>query len=301
MYLNEKAWEIEQNDPYIVDHAMRNFLDIYSAVMRQYPGKEIYVPEGEELYLRSAECPIKKWLSKTDIEYRRLFLSLSNKMIRYHAEDEYEVLIGGESVKGATEACLNHSFMVSICLDGQWKETQLEGELYSLSEEAEKKVRINNVFTVQQITDDPIKTILERESTFCVYSYEELWRRKDEIFPHLSFCPSVEDNLDRLEKFYMDQVIKKLLELEQYCMKYGNGRFDASLLTKTTLESRSTLEKYETEHTFSDNRGEKYVASWHMRFTGIPGRIFFVPEYGGKNGILICYIGKKLPNVTYPS
>ncbi|MFR3320511.1 MAG: hypothetical protein ACLTSZ_04235 [Lachnospiraceae bacterium] len=39
------------------------------------------------------------------------------------------------------------------------------------------------------------------------------------------------------------------------------------------------------------------MASWHMRFTGIPGRIFFVPGYEPER-MLVCYIGKKLKNVV---
>ena len=48
---------------------------------------------------------------------------------------------------------------------------------------------------------------------------------------------------------------------------------------------------------FYDIDKKSYLAKWHMRFTGIPGRIFFVPNYS-KETILICYIGKKLPNPT---
>lgn len=51
-----------------------------------------------------------------------------------------------------------------------------------------------------------------------------------------------------------------------------------------------------------DNEYEsvEYLASWHMRFTVIPGRIFFIPQYKDDK-ILVCYIGKKLKNVSYPT
>lgn len=69
---------------------------------------------------------------------------------------------------------------------------------------------------------------------------------------------------------------------------------------KLEQESLVTLDKYKKEHTFIDELGVEYLASWHMRFTVIPGRIFFIPQYKDDK-ILVCYIGKKLKNVSYPT
>ena len=79
-----------------------------------------------------------------------------------------------------------------------------------------------------------------------------------------------------------------------------NRPFDAKALPYITPESESTLQKYKDEHTFSDDQGQKYLASWHIRFTGIEGRIFFVPDYE-QDCILICHVGGKLPNVSFPT
>ena len=300
MYLNEKSWEILQDEPYIVDSAIREFLDIYAAVKRKYPRKEIYVPEDELIYLRSTKYPLEKWMASADQEYKRLFLTFRGKCIRYSPEDEYEVTYKGETLKGGTEAYLNESFMMSICLDSKWEQKVIDGELCSINDSEEEIVHIQNVFDIGQLEESSIKDILAKESSINLYNYDELWRRRAELFPHLCFCPSVEQNLRELEVFYLNQVLRKLEELETYCVKYGRGRFDATLLSKTTLESKSTMNKYETQHTFVDEDKVKHIASWHMRFTGIPGRIYFVPEYK-ENCILICYVGKKLPNVTYPT
>ena len=126
------------------------------------------------------------------------------------------------------------------------------------------------------------------------------WERRKKFFPHLYFCPSVEEDFGVLESFYLNQIMRKLKELENYCVKYAGVKFNPTQLTKTTTESKVTMKKYKDEHTFMDEEGAMHIVSWHMRFTGIPGRIFFVPEYK-QGGILVCYIGKKLPNVTYPT
>ena len=81
-----------------------------------------------------------------------------------------------------------------------------------------------------------------------------------------------------------------------------NSRF-----TSETVRLGMTKEKFVEqfgqpfkESFFRDENGVEYEASWHMRFTGISGRIFFVPDYTDTE-MLVCYIGKKLPNATYPT
>ncbi|MFR3320510.1 MAG: hypothetical protein ACLTSZ_04230 [Lachnospiraceae bacterium] len=48
-------------------------------------------------------------------------------------------------------------------------------------------------------------------------NYEELWAKKDDLFPHLCFCPSVEMDLQKLENYYLSQIVQKLEQLEQHC------------------------------------------------------------------------------------
>lgn len=298
MYLNEKAWEIIQEDKRITDNAITSFLDIYSAVKRNYPRIEVYMPENWDIYLCSKGYSIGEWLNSADIEYRRLYLRFVQQAIRYNKEEEYEVSFEGEVFYGGTEAYLNNSFILSICLDDKWKKNNIECKFYSLPDNTEKYISIKNVFYKEQLNSPLIKEILDRENSIKVNSYDELWRRREEFFPHLDFCPSVKDNLDLLEMFYLSQVVRKLAELENYCVKHTGERFEPSYFTKVTPESKTTMEKYKDKHTFVDGNGTEHIASWHLRFTGIPGRIFFIPEYKS-SCILVCYIGKKLPNVKF--
>lgn len=116
MYLNEKSWEVIQEDRYITDNAITNFLDIYAAVKKNYPRIEVYIPEGWTIYLCSKDYSIEKWLSSADIEYKRLYLLFVQKAIRYNKEEEYEVSFEGKMFYGGTEAYLNSSFILSrVC------------------------------------------------------------------------------------------------------------------------------------------------------------------------------------------
>lgn len=250
------------------------------------------------MYIRSLVYPLAKWLAETDADCKRSFLSFWQKRVSYTPEEEYEFSYHGERMEGATEAVLSDSFVISPCLKSEWESPELNGEFFSLKEDTTQELVVPNLYKHEQLLEPFYKTVLSRYSAIKVQSYEELWRMREKLFPHLVFCPSVEKNLSNLEFFYINQVVKKLTELEQYCADNLNKPFDKDLLTKTTPETEATLQKYKKEHTFWDEERCAHLASWHMRFTGIPGRIFFVPEY--KDGkVLVCYIGEKLPNVTY--
>lgn len=299
MYLNEQSWYVQQEDSYVIDEKIKKFLDVYAWIKRKNPRKEIFVPEGEQLYIKSSSYPLAKWLSNADREYRRLYLSFWNKRITYKVEDEYEVRVDNEILKGGTEAHLNDSFMLSIGLDSKWEQKTINALLCSVCEE-EKQISLKNVYCREQLDEIDIQKNFYKKEIEAIKTYEELWKQRDQLFPHLCFCPSIEKDFSVLQISYLDGIIKKLLELEEYCVNFAGKIFDPSKLTKTTLESESTLNQYKKEHTFIDEKGIEYLASWHMRFTGIPGRIFFIPQYE-QDKILICYIGKKLKNVSYPT
>ncbi|MFR3823564.1 MULTISPECIES: hypothetical protein [Hungatella] len=300
MYLNEKAWEIQQDDHYVIHRALKNFMQIYSILAGEFHKPGIFVPAGTEIYLRSSDYPLEKWLSEVDIEYRRLFLSFWGKRIHYQPEEECEVLLDGGRLEGGTEAFINDSFMLSLCLNDIWEKESVKAEFFSLDDPNAEEIFVRNVFEKEQLYRSPILDILKALEDFRIYSYKDLWKRREELFPHLKFCPSVEKNLEKLEAGYVSQVVKKLTELERYCSAHEGERFRPELLTKTTPETDATLKKYEEQHTFTDEEQQRHIVSWHMRFTGISGRIFFVPQYK-ENLILVCYIGEKLPNVTYPT
>lgn len=298
MYLNERAWNTEINDKYRIVAALERLLRIYAILMKKYRLDGMYVPDNLEKQIHSVEYPLGKWFYETDIEYRRLFSRFWEKRIIYHPEEEYEYTYDDQRLESGTEAVLNESFVVSPCFSDEWQVESLEGKFYSLNDDTEETVILSNIYTEAQIENLPISDFLDNKYFKQIYSYEDLWCRRDILFPHLEFCPSVEQDLEKLEVSYINQVIKKLYELERDCLEHDHEPFDKNRLSKTSPESEATLQQYHKEHTFFDEDGKAHIASWHMRFTGIPGRIFFVPNF--KNGkILICYIGEKLKNVKY--
>lgn len=298
MYLNEKAWKTEQADPYIIGNAMKDFLEVYGELDVRFRAGQIYVLKDFDMEL--ASYSVKKWLNTIDRDDRRRFLSFWNKRIEYNPDDECEFQYHEQAMLGALEAIINDNFVISLGLSEEWKQEVLEGTFYSLKTDTQDTVQILNVCNREQLARESILAVLERCRSIEIYTYEELWNRRKEFFPHLEFCPSVEKDLLGLERSYIRQIIKKFVELDDYCAKYAGLPFDPRNLSRTTPETDATLEKYQKEHTFTDMDGNSHLASWHMRFTGIPGRIFMIPDYD-TDKILICYVGKKLPNVSYPT
>lgn len=299
MYLNERSWEIQQDDPYTISKGLKEFLKIYAILSKDYGIQELYVPAEEEPFLRSQTYSIAKWLSEVDLEYRRLFLGMWQKRIVYNQDEECEVTYDDVVLKGGTEAALNQSFLISICFTQKWMLDEIHANLYSVTKDLDTPVIIPNIFRHPQLRDEKTKNIVKNTCKIEVRSYEDLWEKREKLFPNLCFCPSVKKDLDEMENTWLYQIIRKLDELNRYKAENPGIRFWPEQLKKATPESEITLKTYKQQHTFCDAGGKQYLASWHVRFTGIPGRIFFIPDYA-ENSMLICYIGKKLPNVTYP-
>ncbi len=298
MYLNERAWqEPIENEKNITD-AMFNFLRIYKELKERH--QVLYVPKGLDRWLNSNTVPLGKWINSVDPTYRLMYLEMWDKRKEYEPEQDIEFQYKEVPLISATEALVNNSFVLSVATASEWETDVFEGKVISLESDEEETTQVLNVCNQSQLQNSGIQEMLQPQSRWLnkIYDYKEMWRRRKEIFEMLDFCPSVEQNLSNLQRSYFSLVLQRLLELEQYCETHTGMFSPDEIQSKTTPESSETLNKYCSEHTFVDENGEEYLASWHIRFTGIPGRIFFVPNYHG-NRMLICYIGKKLPNVSY--
>ena len=299
MYINEKSWEVHQAIDTEIECALLQFIKLYSVLGEKYGAVALLVPDNMNLNLYSKSFALGKWLARlqqSDREAYRVFMGFWQRKVVYQVDDEYEFTSDSHTFTGAMEAAINDSFIISLCIDEMWKRERLEGNLYCLLEDSNRKVTVDNLYMAEQLLCDSYISFFKNKEAK-IYSYDDLWEKREKLFPHLEFCPSVEKNLKELQISYINQVMIKLTELNRYSQKYSGEKFRPELLTKITLESERTLKEYAKEHTFYDIDKKSYLAKWHMRFTGIPGRIFFVPNYS-KETILICYIGKKLPNPT---
>lgn len=281
MYINEKSFESTIEDKYEIRSCIEKFIKLIYALTTDYRLEDINfcgTASGPEW--NSVNYPYGKWMadSEVDEDTKRRWRLLSRKINYFEEDKSYSFLYENMDIAAGAEAVLNVSYVVSFAADKIWKDYELQGTFIELDE------NIGNIIESEKMADN----------------YEEMWKQREKWFPNLIFSPSVEKNLRNLEMSYIHQIWKKLKELDDYVRLHGEERFDASLLNHATPETDKTLQMYEEEHTFYGEKGNAYLMGWHLRFTGIQGRIFFSPKYQ-ENKILVGYIGKKLKNASYPT
>ena len=131
----------------------------------------------------------------------------------------------------------------------------------------------------------------------------DLWNRRGDLFPSLSFCEHIGKDLVRLQSTdpILRQIIKKLFEMENYCKGWQEGPFNPDHLSfKITGESKVTTQKYPEARTFLCPDGEERIFTWHCRLTPCAWRMYFDPS-AGPGRIYIGNIGPKPPSVNDPT
>ena len=263
MYLNEKSWEILQAKKDEINNGLMQFIGIYGLLCRKYGNMEVLVPKKTNIKLYGNNFTFEKWLGELkhrDVEAYRLFMIFWKNIVWYEPEEDFEFIYEKQYLTGAMEAVISDSFIISLCVDHKWEKDKIEGNLYSLIEDRSQKAEINNLYTQEQVNFEPYLTFL-KTVRLKIYSYKDLWEKRSKLFPYLEFCPSIEKEIVSLETFYINQVLCKLKELNEYSREYSGQRFRPELLTKTTPETNETLKKYAQQHTFYDQDNKSHLAT----------------------------------------
>lgn len=189
------------------------------------------------------------------------------------------------------------SLAISFFSESKWDVSQLELQIEELNDEGNLERHSACICHASQQAHveshtDWINDWLQRQ----VEEGAELWERRTELFPHLSFCETVYKQLALLDcgSPSLRQVVKRLFELERYSQNWLQGiPFEADQLpSKATPESPGRRDQLEEQLTFLCADGEERRFNWHLRFTPGAGRIYFYPKQPGE--IIIGYIGEKL-------
>ena len=133
-----------------------------------------------------------------------------------------------------------------------------------------------------------------------VASARDLWDRRDTLFPHLEFCPSIEGQIMGLRPSEprFQQVVNKLFDLENYFAGWVAGGFDPNAFAKCKPASRETIACYSNDYRYITYDADTVVANWHLYLTPGKGRLYFEADGVSRRGI-VCHVGDKLPDVSY--
>lgn len=263
------------------------------------------------LLILAPDYSIVRWRNdpEVDLEERRFFKTLTQKYpvwtdVAENIKDSFDlsdVFHEDERAKGLGFAFLIDGLAVSFQSESKWNSHHLElkiqrldeeGELIDEIEEIKHASRVNHLFEHTEWIKQRIETNIKNGL--------DIWNRREELFPNLSFCECVEEQLQSLnDKHPMLQLVKsRLLKLENYCKNWSDGTFESNSLGKTSQESQITLQnpKYQNERTFLCPDGQDRLFSWHMKLSR--WRIYFFPQ-SPRQKIIIGYIGLHLRTVKY--
>lgn len=130
----------------------------------------------------------------------------------------------------------------------------------------------------------------------------DLWERREEFFPHLVLCGSVEQQLTTtigIRSKYFNQIIERLKCLDAFAKDWTTGSFSDKELKRYGLnvsgESEHTMRRYGRERRFRLPHGGKEFFEKHIKTGDL--RFHFYP-YEESHRIYVGYIGPHLRTVT---
>lgn len=204
----------------------------------------------------------------------------------------------GETSAGLGIAYLLESLALSIRSESKWKSNSIVLEVTWL--EDSENLNSDTVAVVhassKEHVQEHIAWIQERLRTG-VSDGLDLWNRREDLFPSLLFCESVNQQIQNLGNGdpMLRQVVKKLFELENYCKTWTDGAFNLDLIpSKATPESDSRLQKLKPKLTFKCPDNVHRIFSFHLRMTGAGAWRLHFSEELGPDKIIIGYIGPKI-------
>lgn len=291
---------------------MQEFLENYTEMDRLLTEKGIILMNTFHNLMLAEDYSIHSWTADKRIEKRLKdkFRSLKNRSQYVNEEDygnsEFKVVEFNQEMQaiGCLIAYEREDIVISLRTHELWDEGIIKGLYFSLSDDFKNDEQINvSVPNISQQTHVvSFRQSAIQDTCLLISSGQDLWEKKEIFYPHLVFCKSVRDQLlEDTEKIHIEQIMKRLLKMEEYFATY-DGVFDCKLLgLDARQESESVLnsEKYRQQRIFRTPYGDQRAFYWHIAFAGkFPGRIHFLPDEERKN-CLIGYIGKHLPTPTH--
>ena len=263
--------------------------------------------------LLALDYPVNRWRNDSivDIEARRFYRTLETKspyLSGLPLLEDKTLLCEYRHQDGVAEglgvAYEMEALAISLCSETCWEQSRLSLEISQLDAEgnlySETAGVVHACHDVHlQVHKQWIQTRIKRKGLPQVRDGSELWNRRQDLFPHLSFCEEVGKQLQQLlpGDIMLQPTVRRLSELEDYCQHWTTGPFDATQLSRATPESEATLQQYAQTRTFRCPDGIERVFSWHLRMTPKAWRLHFAPQ-AEAHTLFIGYIGKHLPMST---
>jgi len=317
MVLNELSLQELAGTVQVARQRMQDLIGVLQAASTH--GMKVLRTHDDLNYMYLAhEYPVVRWRNdeEVDREARRFFRRLQtsfplltdidgNKLLDKHIRSQF--FHHEQEAQGLGVAFLLNALAISLRSHACWGKSHLELTLVELDDDSdlsdETPITVVHASSREHVHShvEWIKERIRRETQLSIYDGVELWQRREELFPDLQFCPTVEGQLLGVLHGHvlLQSLMKRLHDLESYCINWQGGPFALQEMgCKTTTESAATLEQYSQEHTFCCPDGLERLFSWHVRLTPVAWRIYFFPDEHRRQ-LIIGYIGPHLPTVRY--
>lgn len=294
--------------------AFDEFIEILNILKKEKLLSNLFIPRDFLSYYIAENYTINNWLCDhtVNMNHRQFFRACVGKANFYGVENlngEVEFQISDNSIKGIGATFSKEHFeepiIVSIVTHKFWEQEKVNGIYERLTDDAEvqkREIELVNIFKGFDLEnyrknkrDDIYKNIS---------SGQDLWEKRNMLFPNLTFCESVKNQLyEDSEKYHIIKVMERLQKLQDYFVE-NHERYDPiemgmnARTESETVKRNSTLKKLRL---FRMPSGKEEYFFDHISFTSgkySAGRIHFLPEVDNNN-CYIGYIGNHLPTKLY--
>ncbi len=282
---------------------MSTFIQTTVSATAKFKVKRVlrFEPEFFNMLL-APDYSLSIWLNdkQVDREEKRRWTSLQTKypiLVGFEeTKTENQYLLSnfsyqGNPVYGLGIAYLLDALALSINSDQQWDTCQL-------AIQTPQTVIVHHASQPNHLQEN--SNWIEEHLRQSVCDGTDLWNRRQELFPNLVFCQSVEKQLRVLQSGnpLLHPVVKQLFEFERYCQDWTDNKFDKTkILGHCSGESESTLNKYGETRTFLCPDGQWRLFELHAKLGLNAWRIHFLPQ-PESHTIIIGYIGSHLLTAT---
>lgn len=248
---------------------------------------------------------------EVDREESRFFKTLVTKApfwtdVFEKLKDEFdlsEIRYQEEIVSGIGFALIIDGLPLSFNSESRWSDSYLSLEVLRIDDNQEivrETVEVVHASCLNHVKqhNDWIQDRIQK--TVNINSGKEIWEQREELFPNIDFCDSVNRQLQniRYRQIELKPVIKALLGLQNSCKNWNEGYFSVQGYSlEESGESEPTLNKYRQERIFVCPDGKERLFERYIKLRLCNWRIHFIAEKPGT--LIIGYIGCHLPTVNY--
>lgn len=291
-----------------------NFLEILKFLKQNNLLDNLFVTENFLFISIAKNYTVNDWLhdSNVNMNYKQFFRACFGKA--NYIESKY---LNGEAIFrvfqnqipsiGAAFSIehFDKPIILSVWTDIFWETESIDCLYKILDDDAEIIGKEHCVFNITK--ESNIDKLMEQKRDG-IYRYissgQDLWEKRTELFPNLTFCASVKKQLyEDSEKYHIIKIIERLEKMQEYFFR-NHVRYspqDMGMNARTESESVKINPKLKKLRMFKLPSGQEEYFFDHISFSSgkySAGRIHFLPDVDNNN-CYIGYIGNHLPTKQF--